>query len=290
MRYTYGVYTGYVEKLPTQDLQRAGEIRDFILKNIPIESAKRFITRLSACCAWAVESDLIHKNPFAGMAKEIKIPKSASEDYEIDPFTASERDAILDAIATDRFCPKASGFRHSYYLPLLTFLFKTGCRPSEAIALEWAHITEDLRRITFQQRVISTRSGRKITPGLKSGQKRRSFPCNSSLRELLQSIRPEEYTLKTLVFPSPEGLLIDTNHFRNRIWKRVLEGLGLRYRKLYQTRHTSRHTFITLALESVGENGERLDAKDIAHLVGNSPEGIYQHYAGKKRELFVPEF
>ena len=68
MRYTYGVYTGYVEKLPTYDLQHAGEIRDFVLKSIPVDSAKRFITRLSACYDLAVESGLIHKNPFAGMA------------------------------------------------------------------------------------------------------------------------------------------------------------------------------------------------------------------------------
>jgi len=286
MRYTYGVYTGYVEKLPTHDLQRAEEIRDFIVKTIPVDSAKRFITRLSACCDLAVESGQIHKNPFAGMAKEIKLPKSDAEDYNIDPFTANERDTILHAIGTDQFCPKASGFKHSYYLPLISFLFKTGCRPSEAVALEWGHITEDLGRITFQQRAIHTQSGRKIVPGLKNGKKRRVFPCNSSLRELLQTIRPEEYSLDQLLFPSPEGLLIDTNNFRNRVWKRVLDGLGLRYRKLYQTRHT----FITLALESVGGNGERLDAKDVAHLVGNSPEVIYQHYAGNKRELFIPEF
>ena len=85
------------------------------------------------------------------------------------PFTAEERDAILRAIATDQFCPKVSGFKHPYYLPLITFLFKTGCRPSEAVALEWGHITEDLGRITFQQRAIYTKSGRKIVPGLKNG-------------------------------------------------------------------------------------------------------------------------
>ena len=194
MRYTYGVYTGYVEKLPTHDLQHAGKIRDFVLKSIPVDSAKRFITRLSACCDLAVESGLIHKNPFAGMAKEIKIPKAESEDYDIDPFTTEERDAILQAIATDQFCPKASGFNHSYYLPLITFLFKTGCRPSEAVALEWGHITEDLGRITFQQRAIYTQSGRKIVPGLKNGQKRRVFPCNHSLKELLRTLKPKEYS------------------------------------------------------------------------------------------------
>jgi hypothetical protein len=32
-----------------------------------------------------------------------------------------------------------------------------------------------------------------------------------------------------------------------------------------------------------------IDAKDVAKWVGNSPEVIYRHYAGKKRDLQVPE-
>lgn len=52
----------------------------------------------------------------------------------------------------------------------------------------------------------------------------------------------------------------------------------------YLPQYNIRHTCITLALK----NG--LDAKDVARLVGNSPESIYRHYAGNKRELFVPEF
>ncbi|MEO1561772.1 MAG: site-specific integrase, partial [Cyanobacteria bacterium J06632_19] len=49
---------------------------------------------------------------------------------------------------------------------------------------------------------------------------------------------------------------------------------------LYQTRHT----FITLALK----NG--MNVKDVARLVGNSPEIIYRHYAGQSREIVVPDF
>jgi integrase len=83
------------------------------------------------------------------------------------------------------------------------------------------------------------------------------------------------------VFPSPKNKPIDINNFRNRTWSTVLKGLKIEYRKLYQTRHT----FITYALET-----GKLDAKDVARLVGNSPEVIYKHYAGKKRKLEVPEF
>ena len=33
-----------------------------------------------------------------------------------------------------------------------------------------------------------------------------------------------------------------------------------------------------------------VNVKDVATMVGNSPEIIYRHYAGKSRELFLPEF
>lgn len=282
MKYVYGVYTGYVNKLPTQNLSDAASIRDHILATVPLNSAKRFITRLSACCDLAVKSGSIAQNPFSEMAAGIKLPKaSRGEGFSnINPFSIKERDAILKAIETDQFCPHKSGFKHSRYAPLISFLFLTGCRPSEAVALQWKHIAEDCSQIVFEQALISTGSGRKVRKGLKT-QERRRFPCNEKLRNLLRSIKPENANGEDLVFPSPEGKPIDFNNFRNRTWKVVLKGLGIEYRKVYQTRHT----FITHALET-----GKLDVKDVARLVGNSPEVIYQHYAGNKRELFVPEF
>lgn len=282
MKYTYNVYTGYIARLPTHELSQAGEIRDYVLKAIPLDSGKRFITRLSACCEWAMRSGLVSENPFDGVAAEIKLPKSAKNDgmSDINPFTLEERDAILQAIETDRFCPNKSAFKHSRYTALVKFLFSTGCRPSEAIALQWKHIASDFKHVSFEQAVIGTDTGRQIRKGLKT-QERRRFPCNDLLTALLKSIKPKDATPETLVFPSPEGKPIDLNNFRNRTWKAVLKGLDIEYRKLYQTRHT----FITHALET-----GKLDAKDVARLVGNSPEIIYRHYAGNKRELFVPEF
>jgi len=59
----------------------------------------------------------------------------------------------------------------------------------------------------------------------------------------------------------------------------VKQGVVSEYRKPYQCRHT----FITLCLEA------DIDAKDVGRWVGNSPEIIYKHYAGNKRNLQVPE-
>lgn len=281
MKFQYSTFTRYLENLPTHDLDRANDIRDHILKAIPVNSAKRFIVRLSACCTWAMESGLIQENPFQGMASQVKLPKSAANNGmgEIDPFTASERDAIIEAFRDNLVCSKYSRVKHSHYYPFTFFLFNTGCRPSEAIALEWRHISKDFRWISFEQAVVEGENGSTCKQGLKT-QERRRFPCNAKMQAFLSSIKPTDCKPDQLVFPSPEGKWIDTNNFRNRIWTPVLEKLGIEYRKTYQTRHT----FITLALE----NG--LDAKDVARLVGNSPQIIYEHYAGNKRDLCVPEF
>ncbi|MBD2067359.1 tyrosine-type recombinase/integrase [Leptolyngbya sp. FACHB-671] len=281
MMFVYGHFTKYLHKLPTHDLDRANEIRDYSLKTFPIESCKRFITRLNACCDWAMKSGWISANPFSGMASEIKPPKSqkSSEEDEIFPFSLAERDSIIEAIAENKFCKKHSGFKHDYYRNYVEFLFMTGCRPSEALALQWKHISNDFRFINFEQALIETSKGKIVREGLKT-QDRRRFPCNGKVQNLLQAVRPEFCDPESSVFPGYTGGYLDTRSFRKNVWKPVLEGLGIEYRKPYQTRHT----FITLALE----NG--LDAKDVARLVGNSPEVIYRHYAGNKRELVVPEF
>lgn len=271
MKNQYQAYSTYLKRMPTQDLDRAVEIRDQALQTIPINSAKRFIVALNACCDWAIQSGLITENPFYGMSAQIKLPKSEKMEDDINPFSAAERELIIEAFAKNR--------HYRYYTSLIEFLFATGARPSEALALQWRHISNDFRTINFEQAVTVSEGGLAIKQGLKT-QEKRKFPCNLKVQGILQRIKPENAQPTDLLFPSPEGKYIDFHNFRNRAWKTILKSLEVPYRKPYQTRHT----FITLALE----NG--LDAKDVARLVGNSPEVIYRHYAGNKRELFVPEF
>ncbi|WP_258003945.1 site-specific integrase [Fischerella thermalis] len=98
---------------------------------------------------------------------------------------------------------------------------------------------------------------------------------------LLKSIKGNTVCADAKVFPSPEGGWIDIHNLTNRGWKSILTKLdGIEYRKLYQTRHT----FITLALDN------KMDVKDVAKLVGNSPEVIHRHYAGQSRKIVVPDF
>ncbi len=258
--------------LPVKTLDKAIAIRDWLIANKTPNSCKRILTQISACCNWAVKSQLIEDNPFEDMASDIKLPKADYEETDINPFNLEERDRIILAFKENRY--------YKHYAPLIEFLFITGCRPSEAVALQWKHITNDFTIIRLEQAVVLSLYGLTCKQGLKT-QKKRVFPINNRLAMLLKSIQPVDVSGETKVFPSPEDKWIDVHNLSKRAWKAVLETLdGVEYRKFYQTRHT----FITMALK----NG--VDVKDVATMVGNSPEIIYRHYAGQSRELFLPEF
>jgi len=152
-------------------------------------------------------------------------------------------------------------------------MFSTGCRPSEALGLEWTHIKSD--RIRFEQALSVSTSGLTISKGLKT-QSRRDFPINNKLKILLENIPKKG----NLVFPSPKGGFISFHNYSQRAWDKTLEKAGIERKNPYQTRHT----FITLALQ----NG--LTPQDVAKLVGTSPKMIFEHYAGVSRIIEVPEF
>lgn len=274
-------YANHIKELPIKDLSRAAEIRNHIVSKLTSGSARRLLTQISACCKWAVSCGLIKENPFMGMPEEIKV--TAKDTDTIDPFNAAERDAILEAFFTHP--------RYNHYYPFVRFLFMTGCRTGEAIALQWKHISKDCKQINFCE---SYDGGLKIRKDTKT-HKARKFPCNQPMIELLLSIRPEVYQPDDLVFTSTTGIPIDNHRFTNRAWRGgtyagktyrgvvtslVEAGKVERYRCPYNTRHT----FITMALEA------GITVPQVAKLVGNSPEVILKHYAGSLLKFEIPVF
>ncbi|NJK73960.1 MAG: site-specific integrase [Oscillatoriales cyanobacterium RU_3_3] len=280
----YRRYRNHIAKLPTQDVEDAIAIRDYLIANLTPNTVKRVLTNINACCDWARKSKLIDSNPFDGMIEDIDIPKSDSEERDINPFGSSERDAVINAFEESKL--------YNYYAPLVKFLFFTGCRPSEAIALQWKHVGD--RFIIFEQAITIGPEGLTLKDGLKT-QLHRRFPINAQLREILESIEPKDWKSDSFIFRSKTGKIVDFGDFLNHAWRGyknrhgkyidglvtqlVKKGLVSEYRVPYQCRHT----FITLCLEA------NIEAKDVAKWVGNSPEIIYRHYAGNKRDLQVPE-
>ena len=281
----YGKIAKRLQLIP-KGVDNAAAVKTWLLSNYSQEVARRTLVQLNAGVRWCVKTGLISENGFVEMPKE---GKKKTNKKKRKHFSANERDLIIKAFEKNTYSSKFALIPHSYYAPYVKILFMTGCRPEEAIALQWKHISKDCSEIHFEEAIPSDT---RIRGSLKTDSPR-IFPCNPQLQALLKSIRPANAKETDPVLPSPEGKEIDTHNFLNRMWKPVVEKLveeGKSKEKeeekveLYLPQYNARHTFITLALE----NG--LDAKDVAYLVGNSAEIIYKKYAGVKRDLYIPEF
>lgn len=251
----------HIQRGPSQSLADGKKIAHHLLDTLTTDSARRTLVQLNACCEWAIERELIDKNPFAGMARRVKVTRNVS----INPFTAQERDLILKAFEDSAY--------HRHYAPFVKFLFLTGCRTSEAVGLQWQHIDPSMETITFQEAVVDGQRAKTTKT-----HKVRKFPVNQTLRDLLKAIRPEAAKPSMPVFTAEQGGLVTPNNFLRRHWQPVVSLLSIPYRPQYNTRHT----FITLCLEA------QTPIAQVAAWVGNSPEIILKHYAGLTRSS-VPE-
>ncbi|ACK68615.1 integrase family protein [Gloeothece citriformis PCC 7424] len=250
-----------LNKMPSTNLNDALIIRDWLLNNVSLKQSKKILIQLNACCNWAKKLNIISENPFAGMATDIKVTKKDEEEY-INPFTAEERDRILEAFK--------SNSAYSHYYRLTAFLFYTGCRPCEALPLTWRDVSKD--SICFNKSYVEGKNRSRLKT-----QKQRTIKINSQISSI---IGHHNHPNDQLVFPSKNGGYIIWGNFVNRIWKKVLESLTeIEYRNPYQCRHT----FITLALQ------KNVGLTDLARHCGNSPKMILSHYAGITRDFVMPD-
>jgi integrase len=255
-----------VERMP-EYLDTAIEIRDWMIRQYSGETTRRYLMQLNACCNWAVDSDLLSINPFHRLNRQFKRKQN---DTTWVGFTAEERNIIIQTFEE----------QDPFYAPWVKFLFWTGCRPEEAAALRWEHLDPALTKIRFWQAApVDTKKTQRT-----KNHKNRDFPTNQRLINLLNSLRPENYHLSMLVFTGVEGGSFEYHNFQTRHWKPLVEDLVQQGKvAIALSQSHARHTFITLALD-------HLSVKDVAYLVGNSPDIIYKHYASRSRNLQVPEF
>ncbi|MBH8553330.1 tyrosine-type recombinase/integrase [Nostocaceae cyanobacterium CENA357] len=264
----------YINKLPTQSLSRAPEIRDWLLKNTTHGMAWELLVGFSECCNWAINSGLITQNPFEKL--KIKKPKRTSQDEDFRAYTLEQRDVIIKAFEQHRV--------HAHYANLVKFLFWTGARLGEAFALTWGDVQQNSTRIVINKSCNFL----DYKKGTKNG-KRRIFPTveGSRLQQMLIAMRPAPgtYNPSELIFRSKEGKRVNSDIMQN-FWNgvssrsgdrkyfypgvvRELESLGqLHYLKPYSTRHT----FATWAIA----NGHTPDR--VALWIGDEVSTVLKHY------------
>ncbi len=230
-----------INNCPVQDLRKSVEIREWLLDNTTTSMTKRIITHLSACVKWGIKNQLILllSNPFQGMATEL--PKHNWQDNP-DPhaFTQEEKETILFAFQNHKGNWNGklyTGFTYSFYYPFVKFLFLTGCRPSEAIGLQWRSIREDFSQILFDSSIVRIR-GKAVRMEKSKNNKVRKFNCNENLQRLLISHRPVDWIANQLVFPSPQNKVINYGNFCHVAWKKLVTPIIGRNSTPYNCRDT----------------------------------------------------
>ncbi|MEM6353453.1 MAG: tyrosine-type recombinase/integrase [Cyanobacteria bacterium P01_D01_bin.14] len=250
------------------ELQSGREVRRWLLDQYSTETARRTLVQMQAAYRWAQFEGRATWNPFEGLTRYLTVRRQTEDSYAA--FTLSERDAIIQAFDRHRVV----------YAPWVRFLFLTGCRPEEAAALRWEHISGDCAELMIKEAAPNDTGFIQPT---KTYQATR-FPCNRKLQALLRSQRPWPLEPKQRVFTSVTGKRFDYTNFQRRQWRPMVEALVAEGEvAFYLSQYHARHTFIT-------EMVKRSDLKDVSYLCRVSVQTLTKHYLSRAREIEVPEF
>ena len=184
-------------------------------------------------------------------------------------FAKSEVDTILSYLIEN----------DEWYHPVFATWFSTGLRNSELIGLTWDCIEFEEGRIKIVKTLkridgVATRRQWSTT----KNKKHRYIPMSKMLMSVLTA---HQCKMIELDLYDPQGLVFVTRRTKSnlydllleRVWKRTLEAVNIRYRKLY----SQRHTFLSHTLAAGNSPA------DVAQIAGHRLEELlatYSHATG----------
>jgi len=227
------------------------------------QRVKKLIGILSAIIDIAVDYEHIDENP----AKKIKLPKNRPV-RTMQPFSPNEVNLLLKN--ADRW------FRN-----LLAFLFYTGVRTGEMLAVTWSDIDFDNLTIRINK---SKRHGVLSTP--KTPNAIRKIPIFKPLIPYLLDQKELAKTAKTLnVFfnPRTKREFFGAKHLHND-WKRLLEKCNLEYKVIYNTRHTFAINMIKAGV-NIADVSQMLGHKNIRETLERYAKFLPEEHLKVKRDI-----
>lgn len=219
----------------------------------------------------ALNDELIELNPFdrIALAKLIRQTSKAS-DYVIQPFTQTERTALLQACRSDE-------------RPTIQYWLNTGLRPGELQAQEWAHVDQE-RRIArvVQNQVVGVIKSPKTLAGI------RDIDLNDEALQALRAQQDISQSRGPRIWLNPRTLKPWDNdaQVRKTLWLPLMERAGVPYRNPYQLRHTYASTLLT-----AGANpwyvAQQLGHEDVEMVFRTYGKFIREDYQRPRAELQI---
>jgi integrase len=227
------------------DLERmAGELADWQAK-LPERSRYGIASALRQALAAGVRWGHLSVNPAKLAGKN---PQPAPR--PVRPYTLAELDAISLELS-------------KRYQPLPAFAAASGLRPEEWAALE----RRDIQRSAGLLTVSRTVSDGDVVELGKTSRSRRQVPLSGRALAALDDLLPRLDT--PLLFPAPEGGLLNIDNFRRREWGPAVTASGVATpARIYDLRST----FASVALAG------GVTVFELARIMGTSVAMIERHY------------
>lgn len=220
------------------------------------------MTRLSTLLKSAVSDGLIEKNP----AEALELPRRTKK--EVDPFSQAEADRIIEAMYARDHWPT------SIYAALYEFMFYSGVRIAEALALQWDAVDLESGHVRIF-RVVALGEIEERTKTHKSRTillNERSIHALRFAQQYAERRRKGSGKIKETPFvfpPSKNAEHVKQTSDIHHQWRPTLAALGIRYRRPYNCRHT----YATMCLMS------GMNIAFIAQQLGNTIQILLSTYA-----------
>lgn len=278
-----------IERSPYKEIEDATKLLLWCNSKLKPTTCKRFMVQMNASFKYAQAVGILNDdrpNPFVKIIPTFK--SKAKEQNQIDYYTTEQRDRLIYVIKSLISQSPDKVKMIKYYL--IIFLFYTGMRPSEAIALTWNDINFTDNVIIANKAYVGGVNGLVLKQGLKT-QDQRLIPMSPQCIELLNSVFNLESNLESkldLIFYtlSKDGrkIPLEINNLSNRVWKGLFKDDRIKDSIPCYDLYSTRRTFITLALDAGYES------RKVAKIVGNSSNVIYNHYAGTSKKIKLVDF
>lgn len=177
----------------------------------------------------ALNDGLITFNPFERIALDKLIRQTArASDYVISPYTAAERETLLNACRADE-------------RPMVQFWFETGLRPGELQAIEWGGIDFSKRIAKITQNQVAG-----VVKAPKTAAGRREVDLSADAIDALLVARANRCeSVRIWLNPATRKPWENDAQLRKTLWQPLCRRAGIAYRNPYQVRHTYASTLLT---------------------------------------------
>lgn len=253
---------GHIQSFYNQEIQRG----------ISPSTVRKYHTNIHKCLQYALQLDIIDRNPADRVVLPKKQPKPKGTVY-----SAEQLRQLLDF------------FRSDVLETLIQLTATYGLRRSEVCGLRWEAVDFEQETITICHTAVSSKDGVIYADSTKTRSSCRTLPLTATMAQYLKDVRQQQeknraflgeaYVDSGYVCVAADGTPLTPNavsmHFR-----RMIKKSGLPYIRFHDLRHS-----VATLLHSVGR-----DIQDIQGWLGHSDisttANIYSHFLySAKREM-----